>query len=344
MKKLIFSLIVTFLYVGCITAAAVDTSDTNLETQRATASIYITIGAPILDGLLEEFWCRCPEIPIDRPFNGEAPTLYSAFWKGLWNDTAVFVLVKCVDNSFWPSWKSGQPDWASDKVELYFGVNGTEPTGAGPSGGSNGVNDGLYQIARNYDTLAIMGTPQANSNVAGAYEANTWAYGDNVTLTTEWSVKFNALLVGGTEPWDPTIDSIIMFDVCISDLDSGQTSRQRQMWSNVGINGEDWNTMDSAGILSVTSVVFKASDADLCTPVPVTPTLQYLITPTLASASINVPTEINKLEIIDILGRKALIVENNSGMVDISNLTIGIYNVRLFRNKEYLGCQRIIKY
>jgi hypothetical protein len=151
------------------------------------------------------------------------------------------------------------------------------------------------------------------------------------------------LLDSNNNIYDPALNPYIGFDVCISDLDSGQSSRQRQVWSNVGLNGEDWITMEYAGLIRLGYFEDDYTN-DPCLPVAVIPSMQYLITPTLATTFINVPPEITNLDFIDILGRKAVIMNNNTGMVDISSLTYGIYNVRLFRNKEYLGCQRIIKY
>ncbi len=336
-------------------------SATNTDTTRAEATIQKTIEAPTLNGIIEygEIWTGISAINIDRPFENkiagvfypDTPTLYQAYWKACFDDTALFVLVYAEDNSFWPSWKSGKNDYESDKVEIYIGVNGPCPEGYGPA--PSGVNKGLYMITHNYDTILVMGEVQAGS-VPGTYEANTWMYGDHSLLITEWSIRIggaNGLKDSTGAAWDPTITPVIKFDVNVSDLDSGETTRQRQIWSNVGIHGENWNSMDSAGILELGSEFINRKYAgidisNLCNnPVPINQhaSLSFIISPTLASNYINVPIEIDNIEIIDMLGRKALIISNNSGIVDISGLTAGIYNIRLFRNKEYVGCQRIIK-
>ncbi len=268
MKKQLLSFGFALVSIGLMAALPFPFSATNTDTNVAITSIRHTYLAPTLDGIIsdDEVWNAIDPVPIDRPFNTstyygsftpDTPTLYEAYWKACWTDTAVFVLVYAEDNNFWPSWKSYMADWQSDKVEVYMGVNGIEPGEGGPA--NSGAQDGLYQITHNYDQFN-MGTPQESPIVPGAYEANTYTWGDHAILITEWSVHIgytagkHTLWQKDSTIWDPTVDSVIKFDVGVVDLDSGSALfRQRQMWSNVGRQGENWVNMDFAGHLTLSS-------------------------------------------------------------------------------------------
>jgi hypothetical protein len=342
MKKQLLSLCLLFL-----TASLFGTwSDTDkTDSTRNHASIRYIAGAsslPVINGNAgDAIWKVLPSINICRPFSGESPTLYSAYWKAFWTDTALFVLVNVEDNSFWPSWKSGQSDWASDKIELYLDVNGKTPDGYGAS--TAGAK-GLYQITNNYDTVQAMGIEHPGS-FDSTFQANTWSYGDHPIMTVEWLISFKALKDSNGTPFDPWETMQIGFDVCISDLDSGQAIRQRQIWSNTGQSEENWNNMDSAGIITFSGecmcCAYKSTE---CNAVQQFSSLVPAITPTFASTTINVPAEISRIEIVDVMGRTVLQAYNYNNLVDISTLTKGIYYVRLFNSNGLLGTQGIFKY
>ncbi len=251
MKNKLFILSLALLGASSV-MASVPNSATSTDTAKNYATVMRSVSAPTIDGVADEdIWKTIPENPIDRPFKDETPSLYSAFWKAFWNDTAIFVLVQCEDNSFWPDWKSGYADWQSDKVELYFDANGSLPC---PYGAYTGGTKGVYQVTHDYDNIPNMGIPHIG-NFAGTYEANTWSYGDHSILTTEWSVNYNTLKDSLGISLDPESRTKIGFDVCVTDLDTvGPLTRQRQMWSNTargfgGVTNEDWNRMDSVGII-----------------------------------------------------------------------------------------------
>jgi hypothetical protein len=247
------------------------------------------------------------------------------------------------DDIFFPIWKdkatNGYP--YTDRVELYFDVNGIKPDGEGPSLG-NGVFKGHYQITDDYDYPPEDGKIHPGK-VDSTWQANTWEFADPANLTTEWCVSFKALKDSNNVQFDPMTNSKIAFDVYILDWDgrSGYIADE-QVWSNVGHVDENWNNMDSAGILSFDMTCCKS--ANPCNPVSEISTRQPAITPTLASDYINVISTITRIEIVDIMGRTVMQVANINGIVDISALNRGIFYVRLFKNKDFAGIERIIKY
>ncbi len=269
MKKQLLSLGFALMSLGLMAAWPTPYTCTKdyTDTMQKAATILMTPVAPTLDGQIgdKEIWSVVAEVDMNRPFitslnpfTPDTPTLYKAYWKACWTDTAIFVLVYVEDNNFWPQWKSKLADWQSDKVETYYGVNGIEPEGKGPA--NSGAEGGRYQITHNYDS-AGMGTVKAGS-VPGTYEANTYTWGDHAILITEWSVHHGAgahslwqvdAVSGDSTRWDATTDSVIKFDVGATDLDSLRSPRQRQLWSNVGRQGENWVNLDYAGHLTLSS-------------------------------------------------------------------------------------------
>jgi hypothetical protein len=214
---------------------------------------------PVIDGIGDEaIWKNIPPIPIERNWKNRPyyPTLYSSNFKAFWTDTTICILVQNKDDSFWPSWKAGLADYLSDKVELYFGVNGIG-TNDGAGGAQLGQRAGLYQVTQNYQRHANMGK-DTTGNLRYTHEASTYIYsanGDTVYETVEWVVNFKALrnsLTTDSAELDPTVTPQILFDITISDLDSAtdQAQRYRQGWSGMGWPDESWANMDSAGVLT----------------------------------------------------------------------------------------------
>jgi hypothetical protein len=319
MKKQLLTLCLALLTASLFAAW----SDTNTDTTRRTGSIKHFGGAatslPTIDGVADDaIWAAVPAMPLDRPFaKTDTPTLYNALWKAFWTDTAIFVMVKYEDNSFWPSWKSGQADWASDKVETYYDVNGKVPDGYGAS---TGGTKGLYQVTNNFDTIPAAGVEHPGS-FDSTFQANTWSYGDHAVITVEWLVSFKALKDSNGTGFDPSVTTQIGFDVCVSDLDSGGASRQRQMWSNVGIPSEDWNLMDSAGILTF-------STEEIVSSKPIDANQTSLVQPTVVNDVINILGDNTNVEIYNTVGQMVM-SSKNSNQVHVSSLQAGVYFVRV---------------
>jgi M6 family metalloprotease-like protein len=197
--------------------------------------------SPAIDGQADILWNNVEAHDIDLNFTGEIPTLSSATWKAVWNDTSIFVLVEVNDNSFWPTWLSGLAEWQSDKSELYFDVNDVLKDGGGPVLGSI---SGHYYCAPNFSEFD-QGTVHLFN---GAYVAESWSEFP-ASYVYEYSIPFSSLTDIDEFELDPYSRTEIGFDVYAVDLDEGQFTRNRAVWANTGITNENWNNMDNAGII-----------------------------------------------------------------------------------------------
>jgi M6 family metalloprotease-like protein len=198
--------------------------------------------APAIDGKVDDIWKNVEAHNIDLNFTGETPTLNSATWKAMWDDNAIYVVVEVSENSFWPSWRSGLVDWESDKFELYLDVNENLGDGVGPS---SGTISGHYQFAPNFSQT----DPGTEHDFNGVYNADIWN-DSPASYVYEYMIPFNILTDKYGTMLDPSFLTKIGFDICVIDLDEGQTIRNRAVWSNIGTAYEDWNDMDSAGIVN----------------------------------------------------------------------------------------------
>jgi hypothetical protein len=312
---------------------------------------------PVIDGIANDgIWSIVDAVPIDRMYtNGNAgarpinePTFNSCWFKAFYTDTVIYVLVQATDDSFWPAFMV--PDKANsykyDKVELYFGVNGISKSDH--FGASTGATNGCYQITADFDTIGKQGIKKP-ANFPNTWMADKVVYNGtgSVVETSEWSINMKVLTAkGSTTPLDPTSMTQILFDVSVADADSAKdlNIRRRQIWSNIGHGSqENWSSMDSAGVLTFGGGIYVVKSTD-CVPVRQISSEIPGITPSLASTFINIPAEISRIEIINIMGCTVLQANNDNGTVDISMLNKGIYYVRIFSNSGYLGNQKILKY
>ncbi len=199
---------------------------------------------PAIDGITENLWMDVEKHYINRKLRDEEPTVYHATWQGLWNDTAIFVRISVKDDSFCPAWcEPVQPDWFSDKPEIYFDVNEELLDGQGPAP----QNNGHYQFAPGF----MQGYNQYK------YSGMWWTgqyyhYGYLVTepdYVFEYAIPFNSIPDENGLVWDPSIRPEIGFDVTVIDRDEGEDTRDRAVWSNTGENDESWNNMDDCGVM-----------------------------------------------------------------------------------------------
>jgi hypothetical protein len=337
MKKQLLILSFAFLGAGYLMAAteadsawsATDTTVTKLTTTIKKCDCAATIDGKIT----EEVWSKITAVPVARPMIHEIPSLWSAYFKAFWNDTAIFVLGVAVDDNFWPSWKSKAADWASDKFETYFDANGT--TTSTTYGASDAGAHGFYQVTANYDTIPAMGHPHAGS-FAGTIEGNTWQFSSGLlkhdSLIVEWCVPFKTLKDSNATQVTPTNNYTIGFDCDFVDLDSATAAdrgRTRQMWSNTNAGGlgEDWGNMSDAGLITF-------STADVLATVAVhnvTTGTTALVLPTITTGIVTIQGADLNASIYNTLGQKVL-VSNNTNTIDLSVLNNGIYIVKIGLN------------
>ncbi|UCH13799.1 MAG: T9SS type A sorting domain-containing protein [Bacteroidales bacterium] len=202
---------------------------------------------PVIDGTIDPVWAQVKKYHVNRNFRDEVPSLNLATWQATWNDTSIFIIVNVKDDDFYPLWESGDYQWMSDKVELYFDVNAELKDGGGPMD-----SDGHYQIAPwFYDGLyeyfmsGYWWSGQASDVYATvAYRVNdpdyVYEYALNIQdLRNEWGAPLN--------PYD--VD-MIGFGVTVVDRDADGADRKRAVWRNTGEIDESWANMDQCGTVS----------------------------------------------------------------------------------------------
>jgi hypothetical protein len=214
--------------------------------QKKQATIYKTNETPTIDGIEDELWQLTQPEYLNKNFQGEAPTL-NAYWKMLWDNENIYVLVNVDDDDHFPAWESGGNGWEYDKAELYFDVNEVLEDGNGPAFAISGH----WQSAPNLqeDKYGEMQLEQESTQQVGSY----YAYQRyNQGYIFEWKIPLRNLIDKDQIALSQVniLDRNIGFDVNVIDQDEGITvSRQRKVWQNDGAIEECWNSMDDAGII-----------------------------------------------------------------------------------------------
>jgi len=218
--------------------------------QAPSAVIKKASVAPVIDGTVDDVWSEASENAILLPYTGETPTVGPAgttWWKALWTDKGIFVLVNVNDNVWGPAFGAAN-DYKYDHPEVYFDVNYLLKDQKGPQTDGNGLGNGHYQIAPQpvKDSIA--------SGVATSKGGNGSRFSYNVTDPTylvEYFVPFTKLkdsdgiIVAQT--------ATIGFDVtiCDNDIAAPDGVRNRQVWSNIGTIAESWVNMDDCGTITL---------------------------------------------------------------------------------------------
>ncbi len=201
--------------------------------------------APVIDGTKDAIWEFAELNYINRHYRYENPSLDKATWQAVWNDTSIFIIVAVEDNSFSPSWISGDVDWMSDKVEIYFDVNNYLEERGGPES-----IPGHYHIAPDFHDNIYMDYACIPMYTGGHGQLVSVAYAYNVNAPDyifEYAVNISDLRDTDGAPLNPYNIDMIGFDVCIIDRDAGENIRKRAVWRNTGAQNENWFNMDDCG-------------------------------------------------------------------------------------------------
>ncbi|HPR34008.1 MAG TPA: sugar-binding protein, partial [Prolixibacteraceae bacterium] len=217
----------------------------NVEVKKTNTQIQI-------DGNAEDFWDFVDPVAIARNFSGELPTV-EAYWKALWCDSGLYVLLSVQDDDHWPAWEVPSDFyWEYDWTNIFFDVNEI----LRDERGTKDAETGHYQtyFAFREDEY---GTPVCDEPSNGQIIGGTHAY----------SLSSNDYIVEHFFPFGnfQNLDGEIMdrnsflaldeigFDVNITDQDEGITlSRQRKVWQSDGTIDECWNSMDGCGTITLT--------------------------------------------------------------------------------------------
>ncbi len=209
--------------------------------------------APVLDGQIDEVWSEANEYFIDKNFQAEVPTLPTVnpqtetSWRGLWTDEGVYVLLKVMDDAYYPNYVAGGGnDYEYDKTEIYFDVNSYDlQDGLGCQSGAAG-NKGHYQFAPSFT---------ATNTTGEVVEVDGYKYAilvEEPNYVQEYFVPFSKFVQ--KEGMGIDMPGNIGFDVTIIDREVGDAARKRSVWSNVGAINEAWANMDDCGIITFDGV------------------------------------------------------------------------------------------
>ena len=247
MKKFTFVLFVCILIGQSVLA------------QKPSGIILKTYSAPVIDGKIDEIWATADQYNIDKKFRTEDPTFGEAgttYWKSLWDDNGMYILVVANDDAWFPSWIPGGNgnNWEYDKIELYFDTNSILKDGLGAA---NGGITGHTQIAPGSIEGYIDGTMQladiGASKVKYAYKVT------DPKWNAEYFIPWNCIPDKTGARFDKS--GTMGFDVYLVDRDPGDSARKRAVWANEGAISENWNNMDDAGTLTFNeSVAFEGGN------------------------------------------------------------------------------------
>jgi hypothetical protein len=234
--------------------------------QKAQLDIYKTSASPLIDGIEEDVWDLVQPVFIDKNFFVEFPTL-TAYWKAIWKDTSIYLLVRVEDDDHYPSWEPQGNQWEYDQIEIYFDVNDILNDGKGPAYSGSGH----YQSAPGFTETGY--NILHKDDPSFSYPGGNYAYRlDGENYTCEYMIPFSNFIdqYGYIQYKEDFINKEIGFDVTVVDQDEDiTTSRQRKVWQNEGNPNpgeESWNNMDACGIIIFRDTIanYYVNDTVLC--------------------------------------------------------------------------------
>ncbi len=230
-----------------------------LSAQKPHALLPKASVAPEVGGGIDDVWSEADPINVDRIYIDENPTVGAegeTWWKGLWTDEGIYVLVNVADNDYYPYYQRADETQTSktryDQVEVFFDCNYEKVDGLG---GWEGGNSGHYKFAPATSIAADAGFDDGTLH-EDYYPDLGYKYSINATDDPHWFVEYFVPFESLKDEDGIVVDiqGEIGFEVCIVDNDSpgGNDGRNRIVWAN-NLNGDDdsWDNMDDAGIIEL---------------------------------------------------------------------------------------------
>lgn len=219
----------------------------------ANAISYKVLNAPVIDGVANEtVWDNAIKYDCSHPFTGEedgftGPEDFAGYWKTVWNDSGVFVLIQVtIDDVHYSLWSNGA-DWQTDVSEVYIDMN------------IYNLLDGLGPSSEGSGHYYFTGRTTSDSTIHWGSKSFKFTHvNSDATYTQEMFLAWDDLHdENGNILFDP-LEVTIGFDVMFTDNDGvennrGIDPRSRMVWANdgTGFSGsEDWIVMDDAGLLT----------------------------------------------------------------------------------------------
>jgi hypothetical protein len=317
-----------------IAIALVCSGLTGLEAQKVNVDITRIGSYEIeVDGVEEELWDDVDPVNFFLIFGTEQPTV-TAYWKALFDNEYIYVLINVEDNDHYPAWESGGNDWDYDKPEIYFDVNDTLVDGAGPSL----AGSGHYQFSPGFDQDGYGELHEADGTTQAP--GGKYAY----VLTGEGYVYENAVAMSSMSNKDGaalTCGKLIGFDATVIDQDEGLTTfRQRMVWqSGDGDEPEAWNNMDACGTISMIGCPVCCDNG-----INEIKTVGVAVYPNPVTDLLTINADFDRVVINNILGQEISIINQvRTNKLDVGYLLKGIYFLKVYNGERYIGDARILK-
>jgi hypothetical protein len=299
---------------------------------KMNIEVPYTDDAPAIDGIEDLTWDQVPAVSLDKVVKGTTPTV-TAYWKALWNDDALYVLVSVEDDDHWPSWKSGGSWFEYDQVEVYLDVNTILEDGKGPGE----IGTGHYQVQPGFADGGS-GIPGSLPAVPGQRPEGTYCYVlSGADYVFEYALTYTsfinkdgiALDVGAFYDLEK-----IGFDVYVIDQDEGvTTSKQRAAWHNTGVVNTNYSNMDDAGTITLADIESSVDDKSISISVYPNPVVDYLV----------INADYDKLVITDVLGKAYATIVDSDNKINMEFLPQGIYFIQAYNKGISIGVTKIYK-
>jgi len=218
-----------------------------ISQEKVRVEVKRTTITPTIDGVIESLWNEVAEVHIAKDFLNEKPTI-TAYWKALYDENNIYVLLNVEDDDHYPAWEAGSPNvWEYDMPFVYFDVNDELLDGLGSN-----LKIGHWEFASSFkeEQYSVPNYDLGRNNEV------LWCYnltGNNYVV--EYTFPYTSLMQndGSILDMNGFIDlGSIGFDITVADQDEGITfARQRKVWQNRGDINESWANMDDCGIISL---------------------------------------------------------------------------------------------
>jgi len=303
--------------------------------QDTTVSVMYATTTPEIDGIIDEIWQTIEPVPIEKNYFAETPTV-TAYWKAMWDEIAVYVLLYVEDDDHYPAWESGGDWFVYDQAEVYFDVNEILKDGLGTRD-----YEGHYQAQPEFEEGGS-GKPQ--EYISGRDDRPDCFYAyvlDGENYVFEYEFEYENFTNGDGE--EMTVDKFrelekIGFDVYVIDQDEGiTTSRQRAVWSNTG--GDDGSTenyinMDDAGTIVLADPPTGFIPKEVQT---------FSVYPNPVSSNVRLSVDCDRIQVSNMLGQAVETIELTGRWASLESLNTGMYFIEGFRNGKSVGFTKIIK-
>ena len=318
----------------------------------AIAQTTLTIGHTdgiSVDGTADADWTSATANSIESP-GDIAATLNEAYFKMLWGDTALYVLVFVDDDDFCPfcpkSDGSGNwTDWQSDRPELFFNFNAQPDTST--TGAENGPANGKYQYAGGFQDGQTSYVGEADGWLARHYY---WGYvADEDVYTIEYALPARSLLgadldTNGTPGTLMTLadGSKFGFDISLMDRDAtdgdldsdGSLGDGDRKWMKWMAGTDSWTDMSDAAIITLTTGSSVNTQEVTTVQITPNPVVDY----------ININAEFDAVTFYNALGQEVLSRTNlTDTRVDVAVLPKGLYYVTVLNKNKVVGLAKILK-